>query len=320
MKNLRNKIERLKNLDVNHMNLVVAMMSEIADDMVKYYKDDTLEISWFKNGTPIRLNPRQLENNRDIFIKQTISLLNEKDKAGATSPTQYEEALSILKYKSGNEIVITGYNEDELIRAKGVLIIPEYIGNKRVASIREGAFDRCDCLKQVIILGNLNLGYASFANCANLESFIAPNITAISSGCIFSNCKSLEYVSLPNLKRIFCSGIFDGCKSLKKIELPNLIHLGTWDAFETAENLEEISLPRLITGGSLAIAVNKVGDFNRNLELELVVGTDMHSTAYKHLNPNKDSHTPSLKKLTIPHYLVNTSFDLTVLNFEVELI
>lgn len=219
----------------------------------------------------------------------------------------------MLIYEIKNGIEITGYNEEKLREANGVLIIPEYIDGIKVTTIREQVFEGCEDVKKVVIEGNIFLDWACFSGCFNMTSFTAPKITGLEMADIFRYCEALTEVDLSNVKSIEHIGTFEHCKTLKKLELPKLKRIYSWGVFSYMRNLEYLSLPNLEETGSLTI----IAEDGKEIEL---IKTVNPTTYYKHLNADKDLHTPSLKKLTIPKQLINENIDLSELNFEINLV
>lgn len=223
----------------------------------------------------------------------------------------------MIKFEElNNGIVITGCDLDKLKEAEGILRIPEYIDNKKVLAIKKGAFLGCRELKEVIIEGDLELGNVCFMECTNLKSFIAPNVRKIEH-TLFNNCSNLVKIDLSSLDEMRCLSTFGYCTALEYLELPNLRILDCWNNFVRTDNLTEISLPKLSVCGGLEIVID---DKNLTLVSKTEGASNHFPTVYKHLGSEKDIYAPALKKLVIPKQIINKDFDLSVLNFEIELI
>jgi hypothetical protein len=124
------------------------------------------------------------------------------------------ESIDAFTYTTNNgTITITGYTG-----SGGVVTIPDLIDGLPVTSIGERAFQFCNTLKQVVILGNLtNIGAGAFVGCSSLVSItLGGNVTRIGDGA-FAGCFELTCVAIGSRVTSIGTAPFESCTNLTEI-------------------------------------------------------------------------------------------------------
>ncbi len=142
---------------------------------------------------------------------------------------------------SADEIEYTSEDEFEFSDGEdGEHIIVKYIGTspivkipKKVWSISEYAFAKCDTLEMVIIPENVDrIKSGTFYMCKNLRRADLPNGIETICSTAFSGCTKLETVNIPDGIYEIESCAFLNCKSLKNLVIPEGISCIGQNAFK----------------------------------------------------------------------------------------
>ncbi len=115
------------------------------------------------------------ENNYDLFaLWSQGSLLNDFQYSG-------DEEISIVKY----------------IGTDSLVVIPEFIDNKPVTGIANGAFADNEDIVEVCFPNSLKtIGDSAFSGCSSLKYITIPNNVTTIGWSAFYNCSSIKYVTL----------------------------------------------------------------------------------------------------------------------------
>ena len=94
----------------------------------------------------------------------------------------------------------------------GTLIIPMYLGGRRVTSIGSHAFYKCRGITNIEIRASLTSieGYA-FRGCSGLKSFSIPEGVTDIPGYAFDGCSGLTSLTIPNSVTQIGAAAFYGC-------------------------------------------------------------------------------------------------------------
>lgn len=161
----------------------------------------------------------------------------------------------------------------------GDVYIGAYYNDKKILSIKKGAFESCSRITSIYMLdGVLDIGERAFADCTALEKIELPSTVLFLGkeafiGCseltelvlptdleyigegAFKNCTALEEITFPEGLIGIGAGAFEGCSSLKKINIPKSVVEIEADAFKDCKNLESVTLSKgLTTIGSSAFS------------------------------------------------------------------
>ncbi len=125
------------------------------------------------------------------------------------------------------------------------LIIPEKIIGKKVVSIAQNAFLRCENIKS-LKFSNIStlrtIGASAFGECKNLTEVVFPDSVTKIDCAAFIDCKNLKSIIFSDDSELNVIEVaaFGGCSSLTQIELPkNLSTLGV-SAFNSCTNLNKV--------------------------------------------------------------------------------
>ncbi|MBQ8163200.1 MAG: leucine-rich repeat protein [Clostridia bacterium] len=183
---------------------------------------------------------------------------------------EYEFTLEGVEYefidKEENEVVIVGCTE----KYENVLI-PSEIEGCKVIGIEDGAFKGDNVIKRVRIEG-VDIGDEAFEGCENLEEVYLVGVDDIGERAFFE-CESLKTVSSSGLKRVDDEA-FAGCSRLEKVEITGdekkqtVLKMGEL-VFADCSRLEKVSIDQVIRysddkdifDGSYAIEELHLGSF-----------------------------------------------------------
>ncbi|MBQ3061556.1 MAG: fibronectin type III domain-containing protein [Lachnospiraceae bacterium] len=186
--------------------------------------------------------------------------------------------LSMIVTVYGNEIVANAATtEDGLeyeIRDGGVVItaysgnntevtIPKEILGYKVMEIGEDAFCKCEKLKSVTILANLDcISSYAFYYCENLESFEMKGIVKEIKYGAFESCSSLTEVKLSEGLEIIDWRAFAKCTNLTSVNLPNTLKEIGNETFLNCKKLKTINIPKNVEflGYKDSLLGGKTGD------------------------------------------------------------
>ena len=149
----------------------------------------------------------------------------------------YTEGLQFEFDYTEDGYVVTGYVGSDL-----EIIIPNYIDNKPVISIKESAF--ANLMIESVIMSNTvkSIGYGVFYNCSNLSKVVFSETLEIIYAAAFNNCVNLKEIELPNSLMYICEGCFMGCSGLVNVNIPNSVKNIAYFAFSNCTSLENVKL------------------------------------------------------------------------------
>ena len=165
---------------------------------------------------------------------------------------------------------VSGYTSDcpaNLTIPSAILYDNEQIP---VTQIIDRAFEGCEYIKSLTIVGIGRLGTSSFEGCKNLESIVFKNIPIqnvsgndahrISGSRSFANCTKLRHVEfLAEIEDIgfdfsAAAGMFEGCTSLTSMVIPNTEGIPS-NFLKGCSSLSDITIPNSVTAiGSYAFS------------------------------------------------------------------
>ena len=112
---------------------------------------------------------------------------------------------------------------------------------KGVQEIHEGCFARCDNLKNIEFLGDIEtFDRDTFYECRKMQNFVFPESTKCIGACMFSGCENLESVVINGPVKSIPIGMFAHCYSLKSITLPSTIR-NIDDCFELGYDVSKLN-------------------------------------------------------------------------------
>ena len=167
--------------------------------------------------------------------------------AGKSYAREYNRPADLFEYSvEGSEVCIRKCNQNSL-RFRKNLIVPETINGLPVTSVFKDAFKSCDKLVSVTLPeGITKIGISAFYGCENLKSIGLPeSLESISSGA-FYGCYSLESIELPKNVSFLGGRAFENCYGLKSITMPEKISDISVSLFYNCSKLESITLPEEI--------------------------------------------------------------------------
>ena len=125
------------------------------------------------------------------------------------------------------------------------LLIPEKIGDKKVAEIGPMAFSGWKELRRVTLPeGLIKICHNAFSECENLEKVFLPNGLAELEDYAFSNCTGMNYIRIPfSLMKVGLNALPDAVLVLESYspladKYPKSRYV-YWDGDEPLEKLEE---------------------------------------------------------------------------------
>ncbi len=129
----------------------------------------------------------------------------------------------------------------------GDVYIGAYHGEKKVLSIRAGAFANCDGITSVHLLdGILVIEDGAFAGCSNLETIELPSTVVTLGKDVFKGCEKLTSIELPKDLKTLGESAFEGCTALENVTFyEGLQEIGE-NAFAGCNALKEIVLPKTL--------------------------------------------------------------------------
>lgn len=167
-----------------------------------------------------------------------------------------EEAIIVDYTGTDKDVVIPAYLGNKKVTAIGARAFSEsdiksvkFEKNGFVTSIGNEAFARCDDLESIDLPTQLKeLGKGAFDLCQSLLSIVIPDgITSIQS-MTFSGCNKLASVTFGQDSSLTEIGLsaFGYCTSLKELKLPDKLKFLGNGVFEGCENLESLTVPNTI--------------------------------------------------------------------------
>lgn len=107
---------------------------------------------------------------------------------------------------------------------ESVLKIPNIFNGNSAKRIGDGAFSKCDSLREVYIgEGYEVIGMAAFERCKNLEKVYIPDSVKVIEAKAFYKCEKLKVVRMSQAIEEMNGYVFEECISLKEIHLPSTI-------------------------------------------------------------------------------------------------
>ncbi len=141
------------------------------------------------------------------------------------------------------------------------LIIPEYIGSKRITSIGEYAFYNCSSLTSITIPSSVtSIGDRAFQGCDSLTSITIPSSVTSIGDRAFQGCDSLTSITFAEGSKLTSIGewAFYNCSSLTSITIPSSVtSIGEW-AFWDCSSLTSITFAE----GSKLTSIGKYAFYN----------------------------------------------------------
>lgn len=128
------------------------------------------------------------------------------------------------------------------------LTIPATLYGKKVTSIGDYAFYKCDSVVNITIPNGVkSIGDNTFFNCQNLKKIsISDSVKSIGESAFFY-CNNLAEVKLgKNITNIGDSAFFN-CTSLTNITIPNSVTSIGYATFEECHNLISVTIPNSVT-------------------------------------------------------------------------
>ena len=134
----------------------------------------------------------------------------------------------------------------------GDVYIGAYHGDKKVLSIREGAFANCEGITSVYLLdGILRIEDGAFEGCTNLQKIELPSTVTILGKDVFKGCEKLTSIKLPKDLKVLGESAFEGCTALKEVTFHEGLQEIGKNAFAGCNAMKEIVLP---------MTLEKIGD------------------------------------------------------------
>ena len=128
------------------------------------------------------------------------------------------------------------------------ITIPEYIGNERITSIDEYAFQGITHLESVVIPNHItSIGKGAFSDCEDLISVTMPSsLPSNIPDELFSGCYSLVETSIPSDVTSIGNRAFGSCYSLSSIVMPDgVVSIGN-SAFAGCSGVANIDIPTTV--------------------------------------------------------------------------
>ncbi len=111
--------------------------------------------------------------------------------------------------------IIGYYDEDPYI------LVPQYIGDRRVVELGAFAFGHAHYLKGIRINASIeSIGRNAFTNCVNLEYAYIPSSVKELGGDAFASCESLKTITIPSSVTTMGTNVFMCCSGLEYISVP----------------------------------------------------------------------------------------------------
>lgn len=118
-----------------------------------------------------------------------------------------------------------------------------------VQEIGDGAFKRCENLKEVVLGKTLKtIGERAFEDCDELEQINLPSSLAVIKKRAFLNCISISSVAFSDVLAEIGSSAFENCVSLRAIIFPKSIKCIGENAFKNCSELTSITFPESVNG------------------------------------------------------------------------
>ena len=166
----------------------------------------------------------------------TVKKLNAYDSVLALRGTTFK-----TENVTSDSLKITGIEGEMPER----LIIPEKIIGKKVVSIAQNAFLRCENIKS-LKFSNIStlrtIGVSAFGECKNLTEVVFPDSVTKIDCAAFIDCKNLKSIIFfdDSELNVIEVAAFGGCSSLTQIELPKNLSTLCISAFNSCTNLNKV--------------------------------------------------------------------------------
>jgi hypothetical protein len=176
-----------------------------------------------------------------------------------------------VKNADGKTIYYNYINEGkelEVIRDKyysGVLVIPEEVTymnrTRKVTSIGEGAFYKCNDLTSVTIGNNVtNIGEKAFMNCSRLTSVtIGNSVTSIGNNA-FEGSSALISITIPNSVTSLGDRAFLHCSGLTSVTIGNGVTSIGVNTFIGCNALTSVTIGNSVTSIGQSYLCNRIED------------------------------------------------------------
>ena len=181
-------------------------------DHVKYLAEDTFQDCFYLK--------------KITFGKNFIGEINNRTKDRERNVRLYELNLDSVRFAEGNQKycvknnILYSFDGGVLYQVLKRNKQHEFVINKNVTQIADGAFCRMENLDRIIVEGSIKkLGQSAFAG-SRINSFLAKG----------------------NIQEI-CKGAFRYCRSLERFECKGKIGIVDAEAFYDCENLKEVIVP-----------------------------------------------------------------------------
>ena len=237
----------------------------------KYYplfRDYPVLLSFFTENKLIPVNEisQLIESASDVETKAVLleysNSFSEEEKTKAQKKQEKQQQnefekpirskeLTISDYKkifllqtNGNEIEVIGYKSKE-----PDVIIPEFMGKKKVTKIGRKAFWGCASrLKSIIIPNSITeIGSNAFEGCNGLTSITIPDSVTEIGWCSFQGCTGLTSIIIADSLKKISKGAFLRCTGLINIIIPDSVTEIGLRAFSGCTGLTSVTIPDSVT-------------------------------------------------------------------------
>ena len=213
---------------------------------------------------PVDEVPGLLESLKDTEIKAVLleysNSFSEKEQADnhkkqeKQQRDEFEKAVGLKEFTAddykkmflfrakGNELEIRGYKS-----SNSNIVIPEYIGKKKVTSIGESAFESCAGLSSVTISDSVTgIGERAFFGCSGLSSVDFGNAVKKIGSRAFSGCSGLTIVNIPDSVNEIDTEAFSDCTGLTSVTIPDNIAITGDSVFSGCVGLAGLNIPKTV--------------------------------------------------------------------------
>ncbi len=275
-------------------------------DEVEDAKSYVVEI----NGTEYETQTNSLDlfeiTNEPITYKFTVFAVGDDEKNYDSDPSEEIEYtvsepkyMALEKLKDGTyelSLVITG---DEKNKIKGKLIIPKYIGGKKVSSIAMTAFSQCQNITGVYIHdGVQRIGAYAFRSCTSVSRIRLPNGIKTIGIEAFAYCSSLKEINLPTGLTGIGFDAFSECSSLQSLVFPDTISSFSYNLAVGCDSLTHIE----IVGGETATYKSDGNCIIQKRDNSLILGCNASVIPdyVQTIGQKAFAYCRNLKSITIP--------------------